>query len=60
MEASKILNIFLSATSLLQKLGVNYREVLDAQDRANAENRELTDEERQGFIDEAQTEVDQL
>lgn len=60
MDAAKILNILLSATSLAKELGLNYREVMDAQDQAEAEGRDLTDEERQGFIDQAQNAVDQL
>lgn len=60
MDVSKWISILLSVTSLFQKAGINYREILDAQDQAAAEGRELTDEERQGFIDQSQSKIDQL
>lgn len=56
----KALDILLAGISLLDKLGVNYREVIDAQEAAAAEGRELSDAERQQFIDQAQASIDNL
>lgn len=57
---AKALDILLSGIGLLRTLGVNYSEVIAAQEAAEAEGRELTDAERQRFIDEAQSAIDQL
>lgn len=54
------INILLAALGLLERLGVNYREVIAAQEAAKAEGRELSDAERQQFIDSAQDAVDNL
>jgi len=56
----KLIDILLAAISGLQNLGVNYQEVLNAQQQAEAEGRELTAAERQRFIDEAATAVGDL
>lgn len=56
----KLLDVLLAAIGALSKLGVNYREVIDAQEQADAEGRELSPAELQNFVDEAQNEVDEL
>ena len=57
---SKLIDAALVITSALKNVGINYREVMDAQDAAAAEGRELNFEERQVFIDQAQSAIDQL
>jgi hypothetical protein len=54
------INVLLAGIRLLNTLGINFREVIEAQAQAEAEGRELTDEERQRFIDEARAALDQL
>jgi len=54
----QILNAALGLTSALRTVGINYREVLDAQEAAGDE--ELSQETIQGFIDQAQAAVDEL
>ncbi len=56
----QILNAALGLTSALRTVGVNYREVLDAQEAAEAAGEELSQETIQGFIDQAQAAVDEL
>ena len=56
----KAIDILLAVTRLLETAGVNYREVIDAQSRAEAEGRELNADERQAFIDQAQAAIDAL
>ncbi len=56
----KLLDIAIAATSLLRSAGVNYREVMDAQDKAEAEGRELNEAERDIFLQQAQAAVDAL
>lgn len=56
----KAIELLLGGISLLRTLGINYREVIDAQERADAEGRELNAAERQVFLDQAQQAVDQL
>lgn len=63
----KLLAILLAGIGGLKKLGVNYAEVIAAQEQAEAEfsagNREspeLTAQERQVFIDQAQSAIDRL
>ena len=56
----QILNAALGLTTALRTLGINYREVLDAQEAAEAAGEELSAETRQGFIDQAQVAIDQL
>lgn len=56
----KALDMVLAGISLLKTLGINYREVIDAQESAEAEGRELTDGERQNFVDQAQDAIDEL
>lgn len=59
--ALKALDVFLAGLGLLDKLGINYREVIDAKDRAKAEGRDyLTAEERQPFLDQSQAALDKL
>ena len=57
---SKLIDAALVITSALKNVGINYREVMDAQDAAEAQGRELNAEERQVFIDQAQSAIDQL
>jgi len=56
--ALQILQALLALTNALRIFGINYREVLDAQDAAGDE--ELSDEVLQGFIDQAQDAIDKL
>ena len=56
----KALDMVLSGISLLKTLGINYREVIDAQENAESLGRELTDSERQFFVDQAQDAIDKL
>ena len=56
----KALDMALAGMSLLKTMGINYREVIDAQEAAEAEGRELTDAERQNFVDQAQDAIDDL
>lgn len=56
----KAIDLVLAGINLLRILGINYREVIEAQERAEAEGRELSAEERQVFIDQAQEAIDQL
>ena len=57
---SKLIDAALVITSALKNVGINYREVMDAQDAAEAQGRELNAEKRQVFIDQAQSAIDQL
>lgn len=59
-KATVVIDMLLAGLRLASEFGVNYQEVIAAQDQAKAEDRELTDEERQRFIDEAQAAIDQL
>lgn len=63
----KGIDMFLLALSWLEDLGVNYKEIVDAQKQARDEfeagNRaspELSSAERQVFIDQAQAAIDRL
>ncbi len=56
----KLIDTALAVTGTLQSLGVNYQQVMAAQERANAEGRELSSDELQAFIDQAQAAVDRL
>jgi len=56
----KLIDAALVITKALSDVGINYREVMDAQDLAEAEGRELNDAERQEFLDQAQNALDQL
>lgn len=57
----KLIDAGLAITNALTKLGINYREVMDAQEAAEAQGRpDLNEAERQVFIDQAQSAVDQL
>ncbi len=56
----KLLDIAIAATGALQSAGVNYREVIEAQEKADAEGRELNEAERQVFLDQAQAALDAL
>jgi hypothetical protein len=56
----QILNAALGLTSALRSFGVNYREVLDAQDAADAAGVPLSPEVIQGFVDQAQKAIDDL
>ena len=63
MNAAAILQVLtavLGLTSALRTFGINYREVLDAQEAAEAAGEELSQETIQGFIDQAQAAVDEL
>ena len=58
---NKAIDAFIAITGFLSNLGVNYREVMEAQEKAKAEGRDdLNVDERQVFIDQAQTSVDRL
>lgn len=54
----QILQGLLGITNALRLFGINYREVLDAQEAAGEEG--LSEEVIQGFIDKAQASVDEL
>lgn len=56
----KILQAMLGLTNALRIWGINYREVQDAQDAADAAGEKLSDETLQGFIDQAQAAIDKL
>ena len=56
----QILQAALGLTSALRAFGINYREVQDAQDAAEARGEEMSDETLQGFIDQAQAAIDKL
>ena len=58
--AAKLIDAALAITGALKNVGINYREVIDAQEAAEAEGRELNQAERQVFIDQAQAAVDSL
>lgn len=63
MDAASIVRAIdatLSLIALLKTAGVNYREVVEAQERAEAEGRELSAEERQAFVDKAVASVGKL
>ncbi len=57
MLVSKLIDIGMTITGTLQKLGINYREVMDEQEAAEKEGREVN---AQMFIDQAQSAVDDL
>ena len=56
----RLLDLGLTITQTLADAGINYREVMDAQEKASKEGRELNTDERQRFISEAQSAVDKL
>lgn len=56
----KAIDVLLSGISLAATLGINYREVIAAQERAKLEGRDLSADERQAFLDEAQAAIDKL
>ena len=56
----ELLKIIKSARSMLQTFGVNYREVDDAVDAAEAEGREFGADDAQVFIDQARGAADRL
>ena len=58
--ALSLTRALLGAAAGLRHLGVNYREILDAEEAAHAEGREFDSSDAQPFIDQAQTAVDQL
>jgi len=58
--ALQVINVLLAGLRLVKELGINYQEVIDAQEAAEAEGRELSEAERQVFIDQAQDAIDQL
>lgn len=60
MLINKLIDAGLAITSALHNVGVNYREVMEAQAVAESEGRELNDRERQVFLDQAQGAIDQL
>lgn len=60
MLINKLIDAGLAITSALRNVGVNYREVMDAQDAAAAEGRELNAEERDAFLSQAQSAIDNL
>ena len=53
----KLIDAGLAITSALSDAGINYREVMDAQDAAKADG---TDFDATEFIDQAQVAVDKL
>ncbi len=55
------INIMLAGLKLVESLGINYQEVIDAQKNAEAEGRrKLNRAERRVFIDQAQSAIDKL
>lgn len=54
------INLLIGGIRLLKTLGINYQEVINAQEQADLEGRELNAEERQRFLDEAQQAIDRL
>lgn len=56
----RLLDAGLAINGALMSAGINYREVMDAQEKAQAEGRELSQAEREVFIDQAQAALDQL
>ncbi len=60
MLINKLIDAGLTITSALRNVGVNYREVMEAQAVAESEGRELNDRERAVFLDQAQSAVDKL
>ena len=56
----EIIKIIRSARSMLARFGVNYREVDDAVDAAEAEGREFGADDAQVFIDQARSAADRL
>lgn len=58
--ALEAVNVLLAGTRLLRELGVNYRQIVEAQARADAEGRPLSQAEIQPFLDEAQAAINQL
>ncbi len=57
MLVGKLIDIGLAITGALKKVGINYREVMDEQEAAEAEGREVN---AQMFIDQAQSAIDKL
>ena len=57
MLLGKLIDAALTITNTLTDFGVNYREVMDEQEAAAAEGREINTDM---FIDQAQDAVDQL
>jgi hypothetical protein len=56
----QLLNALLGLTAALRAFGVNYREVLDAQEAAAAIGAELSQETIQKFVDQSQKAIDDL
>lgn len=56
----QILNAALGLTGALRAFGINYREVLDAQEAAEAAGEEISQVVIQQFIDQAQAAIDEL
>lgn len=57
MLIGKLIDAALTITGALSDMGVNYREVMDEQEAAAKEGREVNAEM---FIDQAQSAIDQL
>ncbi len=57
MLVGKLIDIGLAITGALKKVGINYREVMDEQEAAEKEGREVN---AQMFIDQAQSAIDKL
>lgn len=53
----KLIDAGLAITSMLTSMGINYREVMDEQEAAAAEDRAVN---TQMFIDQAQSAIDDL
>ena len=57
MLVGRLIDIGLSITGALKNVGINYREIMDEQEAAEAEGREI---DTQMFIDQAQSAIDDL
>ena len=55
-----LVRAFLALLGGLREAGINYREIMDAEEAARAEGREFGAADAQAFIDQAQSAVDEL
>ena len=53
----KLIDVGLAITGALKNVGINYREIMDEQEAAEAEGREIN---TQMFLDQAQSAIDDL
>ena len=56
----KLIDAGLAITTTLASIGINYREIMDAQEAAEAAGREFSAADAQVFIDQAQAAIDRL